>query len=384
MHHLPPPAQLRIPMAPQLRSRLALGLGCVTLGCGTLGCVTQPHDREVVANVGAAIPVSGYATNPGETVDVEARNYAAATFAQIAAPVSNAAPTIKVWGTDFYAYSTSVNLGAQHWDRLGNGHEAQIRANVPGYNFVSLRSDWIACLSANLGSVQDFADNCVSENVPRTFIYTAAYPKTVDELLATCPSAEEIAAIDAEITIVVDPVVMADSNEAAMACTPGGTETSARLALYNALRAMKLIRFDEAMPTLGYNNLYEWVRDVGITLRIANQAISTGGGTGINLAWAPMTALNKRAWVDPASGTGLDGLVALIAHEGRHTTPGGGFGHDCDGVRDSSYDAGGAWAVQHDFRTWLSQHSLDYLTVYQQDVAQGNADDIMATRFCSP
>lgn len=361
--------------------RLLLPLG---LSCATVGCITQPHDRKVVTDVGTPIAVAGFAEAPDQEVDVQAWDYDAAAFVQIATPQSGTNVTATVWGTDFFAYSTSVTLDPEHWDRLGNGYEAQLRASVPGYHFGTLRSDWIACLSANLGSATDFVENCVSENLPRAFVYTDDYPKTVDALLSTCPSPEEIAAIDADITIEVDPVVMADPNEAAMACTPGGSESSARLTLYNALRAMKLLRFDEAMPLLGYNNLYEWMRDLGITLRISDQAISTGGGTQINLAWGPMTHPVKRVWFNPSSGGGLAGHLALIAHEARHTTPGGGHGHACTGGDDISYAAGGAWAVQHDFLVWLSEHSLDYLTLAQRNAAQGNAATIMATRFCTP
>ncbi|MGH1345969.1 MAG: hypothetical protein ACRBN8_30675 [Nannocystales bacterium] len=372
----PPPRQRG-----QVWSRSALLLA---LGCPASGCLTEPYDRKIVDDVDTPILVGGFADNPDQTIDVEAWDYAAGAFTPIATPVSSTNVAATVWGTDFFNYSTTANLGPEHWDRLGNGHEAQLRASVPGYNFSTVRQDWISCLSDNLGSALDFAENCVAENLPRAFVYTQAYPTTVDALLETCPSAEEIAAIDAEITIELDPVVMADPAEAAMACTVGGSEASARLALYNALRAMKLLRFDEPMPLLGSNNLYEWVRDLGITLRISNQAISTGGGTGINLAWTPMTHPHKRAWVNPSSGTGLEGLVGLIVHESRHTTPGGGHGHACAGGNDVSYDAGGAWAAQHDFFLWLSEHSLGYLTQYQRDHAQAAAADIMGTRFCSP
>lgn len=375
------------PNPPQRRRGLAWSRSLLLLSLGSItsGCLTQPYDRKVVDDVDTPIAVAGFSDIADKEVDVDAWDYAAGAFTPIATPVSSNNVGATVWGTDFFTYGTTVNLGPEHWDRLGNGHEAQLRASVPGYHFSTLREDWISCLSDNLGSVLDFADNCVAENLPRAFVYTQAYPKTIDELLATCPSAEEIAAIDAEITIVVDPVVMADPAEAAMACTAGGSEASARLALYNTLRAMKLLRFDEAMPLLGSNNLYEWVRDLGITLRISNQTISTGGGTGINLAWVPMTHPHKRDWINPSSGTGLVGLLGLVVHEARHTTPGGGHGHGCaGGAKDISYAAGGAWAAQHDFFLWLSEHSLGYLTQYQRDAAQGSADDIMATRFCSP
>lgn len=374
------------PVPPQRRRALAWSrsLLLLTLSSTTLGCLTQPYDRKVVDDVGTPIAVAGFSDIADKEIDVDAWDYAAGDFTPVATPVSNDNVGATVWGTDFFTYGTTVTLGPEHWDRLGNGHEAQLRASVPGYNFSTVREDWVSCLSDNLGSALDFADNCVAENLPRAFVYTQAYPKTVDELLATCPSAEEIAAIDAEITIVVDPVVMADPAEAAMACTVGGNESSARLALYNALRAMKLLRFDEAMPLLGTNNLYEWVRDLGITLRISTQTISTGGGTGINLAWVPMSHPHKRDWINPSSGTGLVGLVGLVVHEARHTIPGGGHGHGCGVGNDISYDAGGAWAVQHDFFLWLSEHSLGYLTQSQRDAAQGDADTIMATRFCSP
>lgn len=375
------------PIAPQRRGGLAWSrsLLLLTFGSTALGCVAEPYDRKVIDDVDTPLLVAGFSEIADTEVDVEAWDYAAGAFTPIATPVSSDEVAATVWGTDFFKYGTTVNLGPEHWDRLGNGYEAQVRASVPGYNFSTVREGWISCLNDNLGSVFDFVDNCVAENLPRAFVYTEAYPKTVDALLATCPSAEEIAAIDAEITILVDPVVMADPAEAAMACTVGGSEASARLALYNALRAMKLLRFDEAMPLLGSNNLYEWVRDLGITLRISTQTISTGGGTGINLAWVPMTHPHKRDWINPSSGTGLVGLVGLVVHEARHTTPGGGYGHGCaSGAKDTSYATGGAWAAQHDFFLWLSEHSLGYLSQYQRDNAQGAADTIMATRFCSP
>lgn len=208
-------------------------------------------------------------------------------------------------------------------------------------------------------------------------------PRSLDELLATCPTPGEIARIRGDFNLSFAPGVALPP----YSCAPGGDATNPQLTLYNALRAMAALEFDAPLPLTGARNLYDWLRDLGLDgIRVVpgDDLNHAEGGT-IYLPARDLATPDKRRWVDPRTGTGLAHVVATILHEARHTTPGGDRPHDCtrDGLpADSSLAFGGAWALQYWYFVWLAEHSGRWLTPYQREIARGDAARLRATRFC--
>jgi hypothetical protein len=213
---------------------------------------------------------------------------------------------------------------------------------------------------------------------------------SLDELLESCPSTAEVAEIHADIKIVLDPAVLAES--ASIHCTEGGDESSAALSIDNMFRAMRLIRFDRGLPLIGATNLYDWFKSSKISVHAfaasGPTSFSSASATTVHLNSFILSQANKRRWVDRYETVGMQDLVALLVHEARHTTRGGNLPHDCDGASDSSLAYGGAWALQYNFDVWMAEHVLParsgqpMLTAFERSIATRTAEMVLAASFC--
>ncbi len=213
-------------------------------------------------------------------------------------------------------------------------------------------------------------------------------PTTVDELLRTCPTYDEMLQIrrDFNVTFAVDPRQTYTFPQ--WACTPGGDESSAELTLYNMFRAAKFLRFDAPIPVIGATNLYDYLQSLQLrTIWIIHNPgqgsfARDGEDRSVHLSDVALGSPDKRFWVEPQSGAGLGDALGLLLHESRHAV---GYPHDC-GVRlyggDSSLAYGGAWAVQYWYYRWLAEHTGDQLSTYEREMAAGAADSVRQVRFC--
>ncbi|MHA2428660.1 MAG: hypothetical protein ACXADB_11615 [Candidatus Hermodarchaeia archaeon] len=214
---------------------------------------------------------------------------------------------------------------------------------------------------------------------------------TVDDVLATCPTAAEITAIDANIDLQFD----ADPTAGEFVCTAAAGSadlTHLQERAYQALVIMRRLSFSQPLPWTNLT-LFDWFINTidGIRFRddIEYSFCCEPNGY-INVSSSNLAALETQQWISPYSGTGLNGLMILYVHEARHHEVGG---HTC-GNMDNTIDEMNAWGVQYYLNEWLAWHTTDPNFFYADDItgngwynynletAYYNAIDIANTRFC--
>ncbi len=208
----------------------------------------------------------------------------------------------------------------------------------------------------------------------------------VDDLLATCPTAAEIAAIGGDLDLTWD----ADPTAGALVCTAAaGSADLTRLQerTYQALRAMKALRFERPLPWTALP-LYDWLEGAidGIRFRgdIAFSFCCDPPGV-INIQTGNQAALGTLRWIDPVSGTGLAGLVNLFVHEARHNE---GKPHTC-GSGDATLDELGAWGAAFYLQLWEALYTGSFLDApapspsAYRDRTVTDAEGVYLSRICS-
>jgi hypothetical protein len=193
--------------------------------------------------------------------------------------------------------------------------------------------------------------------------YVSCERPPVDALLATCPTAQEVAKVDA----VVDMSFEYDPTGPAHVCLAGQGSadlTAMEKRAYNAVLIMDRIPFDAALPSAWtYQTLYDWFTDAvaGIRFRsgLAYSFCCDPAGV-INLK-ADIGGLTTDLWRRYPFDVGIADVVILMAHEARHAN---GYPHYCtwvDGVGytddDDLGDPFGAWSVQYYLELWLADHT---------------------------
>lgn len=195
----------------------------------------------------------------------------------------------------------------------------------------------------------------------------AASASPVEELIAQCPPAEDVAAFNADLTITFEGVDPSGDTRVCHASDGSADLTRWQERTYQALRVMKVIRFSRALPWTS-QNLYDWF--VSSIQGIRFRGDITGSfccepANVINIQAAPnSTALATNRWIDPASSVGLDDLLALLVHEARHNN---GKPHTCvgttgDQTEDQTIDELGAWGVEYYLELWEGLYSGAFLT----------------------
>jgi hypothetical protein len=96
--------------------------------------------------------------------------------------------------------------------------------------------------------------------------------------------------------------------------------------------------------------------------------------------------LQTDKWIDMQSGTGVSGLLDVMAHEARHSE---GYPHRC-GTNDQTLQEMGAWGVEYYLDRWEGLHSTPSTFLqdpanptYYHDNELGSADYLRTTRFCT-
>ena len=203
--------------------------------------------------------------------------------------------------------------------------------------------------------------------------------QSVDAIMTSCPTQCELAWFDNDFDILFDDAAELPAYACQNGLDPGGG-VNPRLAVYQALRVMAALSFDEPLPWTE-QNLYSWLRDAvdGIMLTTTDFSYCCDGQNRIVLKADLLSQPAYASWFNPQIGIGLDVFVGLIVHEARHAEIGG---HTC-GTDDMTLQELGSWAVQHYLFTWLAEHTTGWLTSAQMQAASGHAQ-VALGRICNP
>ncbi|MGB7537685.1 MAG: hypothetical protein WBM17_04030 [Anaerolineales bacterium] len=215
---------------------------------------------------------------------------------------------------------------------------------------------------------------------------TPAYA-TIDEFFDRCPTAKEVAALEADIPVTID----SDPTAGTLACkeSEGSLDlTPLQKRAYQSILIMKVIRFDAPLPWTD-KSLYPWFVDTvdGIRFRtgLANSfCCEPANVINIQVADNSFIFLTDR-WIDPAMGGGLMDTMVLYVHEARHNE---GYVHTCN-CDDNTIAEMGSWGVQYYLFQWLAQH-IDPAFFwapggdadYYRRIALGNMVSTRKLRFC--
>jgi concanavalin A-like lectin/glucanase superfamily protein len=177
-----------------------------------------------------------------------------------------------------------------------------------------------------------------------------------DRFLAACPTAEQVSSIDKDLRLSFEADPTAGEPLACTSAQGSRDLTVFKKAIYNTLRLMKRLEFDQPLPWTK-EPLYTWfVRNIrGIRFRsdIANSACCDPARVlGIVTPNSRVPAFTSR-WHEPALGGGINVRLGLFVHEARHAE---GKPHTC-GTRDNTLDELGAWGVNYYLLRWLAEHT---------------------------
>jgi len=178
---------------------------------------------------------------------------------------------------------------------------------------------------------------------------------TFEELMGSCPSAEEIRAFNSALSILFE----SDPSAGTLVCR--AADGSADLTLlqertYQALRLMKQLSFDAPLPWTA-RSLYDWfvgaIRGIRFRGDIENSSCCDSGGRIL------IQTRNLAVLQFPDRPEWLDGLASLFAHEARHNEP-EDPGHTC-GPFDRAISELGAIGVQYYLGEWVAFRSGSFL-----------------------
>jgi Repeat of unknown function (DUF5648) len=187
--------------------------------------------------------------------------------------------------------------------------------------------------------------------------------QTVDDDLAGCPTAAEVASINARLTLGFEY----DSTAPALVCTADAGSANLTEMMRRVYKLILVIprvtTYDAPLPWTAatYTDwLYNESGLTGIRFRqgIGGSFCCEPAGV-INLSVGlPPPILDRfkdilPVWWDNDKGGYGSGLLSIITHETRHIRAGG---HTC-GSKDNTIEEYGAWGVQAGNSLWLANHS---------------------------
>ncbi|HTX90996.1 MAG TPA: hypothetical protein VMC09_07240 [Anaerolineales bacterium] len=214
-------------------------------------------------------------------------------------------------------------------------------------------------------------------------------PPTVADFFARCPTAAEIARVNADLTLSFET----DPTAGQLACraSDGSADlTPVMKHAYQSILVMRLLHFSQPLPWTD-KQLYDWfVGSIhGIRFRQDfRYSHCCDPANVIDIQDGPNTLLAMTdLWIDPAYNAGLMDTTILLVHEARHNN---GLPHTCpDGANDQTIAELGAWAVQMDLEEWLAQYGDPaFLTApgsdpkYYREIALNDSVFIRRSSFC--
>jgi hypothetical protein len=209
-------------------------------------------------------------------------------------------------------------------------------------------------------------------------------PVTADAIMATCPTADKVAEIDARIDLHFE----LNPYPSTLVCL--ASEGSADLTLfeknvYNGLRVLQALEFDEPLPWTELN-LYDW-----LTQAASGAIFSAGYEYSHCCSPEGLTYIKKNSffsedtdqWIADGMEGGVRDLMVLLFHEARHNET--GIGHPCEpqNIHDNNLEEMQAWAIQHYALLWMADHSAEgFFTERERDVSRTEAQWVHDYMFC--
>ena len=184
----------------------------------------------------------------------------------------------------------------------------------------------------------------------------------VDAILARCPTAAEIAAVQARTPVSFDLSVLGGP----LACTAasGSADLDAvQLRTFQTLTVIDTLRFSQPLPWTPLT-LSAWFTHAIRGIRISDLPFGTAGfccsPPGVIVVDPPTGVLEISRFADPKrnwNGPVLY-LLGVLVHEARHAE---GPVHQC-GPNDNTISELGAWGVEYSLESWLALFSGSFLT----------------------
>jgi hypothetical protein len=188
---------------------------------------------------------------------------------------------------------------------------------------------------------------------------------TVDQVLARCPTVQEVAAINGDLRLSFE----ADPTAEQLVCTAATGSADLTLLqrrIYQTLVVTKQLQFSQPLPWTD-KPLYSWlvsaIKGIRFRSEIGNSYCCDPKDT-INVRVASNVAfVTTDRWVNPQSGVGLMDTMVLFVHEARHNQD---YRHTCAMIQngtpipntnDKTIAEMGAWGVQYYLDTWLANYS---------------------------
>jgi hypothetical protein len=199
---------------------------------------------------------------------------------------------------------------------------------------------------------------------------SGAPPRTLDAVIASCPTKREIAQFRRELSLTFE-------HDPSTARRCGMTLLRDRA--YEALRVMRALTFTRPLPWTR-RTLYDWlthaVRGVRFRGDIDTSFCCSPART-IDVQAAYMDALSDPTygWLDAHGGESLAALVAELVHEARHAQ---GKPHTCQAFDDATFSEAGAWGTEITYGLWLGLYAGSFVPLRYRDAALAGAQDDFA------
>ena len=193
----------------------------------------------------------------------------------------------------------------------------------------------------------------VADDVPAP---APLYIPPVDQVLATCPTAAQVEAVNRDLRLDFDADPTAREPLACKSSDGSRDLSPMKRRVYNVLLLMQRLEFDQPLPWTKAP-LYRWLTSAIRGMRFRSDipnSFCCNPDRVINLRETTASSASDR-WVDPSWGAavGVYGLMPVIVHEARHAD---GRPHTC-GAKDRTPEELGGWGAHYYLLRWLTEHT---------------------------